>query len=58
MANLPSQRIYNTEQLHGITITSNTQAQHVLKRLFKVQCIGKVHDMLSDNMLKSVSAAR
>jgi len=32
-------KIYRTEQLHSITINSNTQAQLVSRRLFAVKCI-------------------
>ena len=57
MANLSFPRISNTDQLHGIIVTSNTQAQLVSKRLFLVQCIGRVYNTLSNHTSNSVTVA-
>ena len=58
MTNLSSPRIYKWEQLYGTTITFNTQAPLVSKRLFAVQCIGRVWDIPSNHMSRSVTVAR
>ena len=58
MTNLSSPRIYKWEQLYGTTITFSTQAPLVSKRLFAVQCIGRVWDIPSNHMSRSVTVAR
>jgi hypothetical protein len=58
MANLSSPRINKTEQLHGIIITSNTEAQPISKRLCALQCIGTLWDIPSDHMSNGVTVAR